>query len=677
MAASLDTPTSHHNFTQEPSRNKRSLSSPALVIASLRGSFSQVSLQDEQQSQYKSHSNTLSPTTAPITSRSNRTRSLDQKSQSSTLNGQPSKDPKFARNSMNQDSKSTLPQLQIPFKMVNNSQSKQTKVVDRNDNNQDESYFGDILDKYCTSDEDPASPSTASPTSPFSTTHNWSDFKSPQPPTPPVNSNRHSSHRRATPLRNTSTPFVDTSSGSISSPMLAASARFNTYLQSTSNGTISPVSSSPSSPASPSTITRVYSRRPAPVPGSTSSNTSSTSNSPVALSPDTRETKPTPPPKDIHRPISNAQFNNNDISGSQLPLQQSHSFTSVVEESMRRNKTNSVSSFSPSISGSINPYANNAVIISASPSGVPVRAHSSPNLLNYSSQQHNLYSQGKNGHISPTSNSNTNDKLSYYQQQQQWLQQQQWPDQKKQQPAESSYFQIQPSNQQRSSASYNSPPLTPSEMLSRRFDHRLRSPSMGSISSASKYSASLPGVKSALVKNPIAHSQSKEMDDRKVNFGDMITIVTVERAESPPPPSPEEVKKYKKKFKKGSKTGPHPDPEYNDAFYSTPYTPVPAEVVITQVPWIDNPNYDEEKQNSKFYYEDEYDEDEGDHEYNAAQSIPWSPIEEDEEEEDEEDDEFSTGGRMWGNGIAGGANSEKKKGGLFKFKRAVNRLLRN
>ncbi|KAI1315737.1 hypothetical protein EDD11_000387 [Mortierella claussenii] len=51
---------------------------------------------------------------------------------------------------------------------------------------EEESYFGDILDKYCNSDEDPTSPMTASPTSPFSTAPGWKAFQSAQPPTPPV-----------------------------------------------------------------------------------------------------------------------------------------------------------------------------------------------------------------------------------------------------------------------------------------------------------------------------------------------------------------------------------------------------------------------------------------------------------------------------------------------------------
>ncbi|KAF9967693.1 hypothetical protein BGZ70_008594 [Mortierella alpina] len=238
--------------------------------------------------------------------------------------------------------------------------------------------------------------------------------------------------------------------------------------------------------------------------------------------------------------------------------------------------------------------------------------------------------------------------------------------------------------------------LTPSEMLSQRFDDRARIMRQDSFTSIASSGASHHGavssrtVKSALSKTPIARARAKEMlGPRKVIFGDMITIVSIERpATPPPPPSPADKKKAKKKAKKSSsKTGPHPDPDYDSDYYNAPYTQEPAEVVVILAPWIGNPNYDEEKQNSKFYYQDEDDEEEGyDDEgygYNASyeNDIRRGPDEDDDdydEDEDEDEDDLADGGRAWGNGIAGGGGAQpKKKGGIFKFKRAVNRLLRN
>ncbi|KAF8949481.1 hypothetical protein BGZ47_000022 [Haplosporangium gracile] len=272
------------------------------------------------------------------------------------------------------------------------------------------------------------------------------------------------------------------------------------------------------------------------------------------------------------------------------------------------------------------------------------------------------------------------------------------------------------------SPSANGGGATPSEMLSNRLNSsRMRSHSQGSISTTSsttnnnnnnnnsnpyQYQHQLQqnphqrhygAVKSAIIKTPIARARAREAKgSRKVIFGDIITIVTIERSETPPPPvsnpgSDKDKKKKaaaaaKKKAKKGGdKSGPHPDPEYDEEYYNQPYTPVPADVLITQAPWIGNPNYDEEKQNSKFYYEDdaiEYEYD--DYEYEAPFDIRSGPGDEDDEDDGEEDedeeDEDSVRGHAWGNGIAGGGATgvgKKKGGGMFKFKKAVNRLLRN
>lgn len=171
-----------------------------------------------------------------------------------------------------------------------------------------------------------------------------------------------------------------------------------------------------------------------------------------------------------------------------------------------------------------------------------------------------------------------------------------------------------------------------------------------------------PNQTNSGVRSPAGRERSKDANkQRKVVFGDMITIVTVERTETPPPPPADKKKKKKGMFKIGSKAGPHPDPEYDSDFYNEPYTPEPAEVVVTQAPWIGNPNYDEEKQNSSFYYD--YFEDEGD-----RASPDYDGEDEDYDYEFEDEDEYQHGGH---------GSPTKKKGGIFKFKRAVNRLLRN
>ncbi|KAF9113234.1 hypothetical protein BGX27_001981 [Mortierella sp. AM989] len=692
MAASLDTTASaqqlqhlqHHAFTRDSQRNKRSFSNPVLALASLRSSFSQVSLRDDQQSQRKSQSTTASPSTTPISTRSGRSHDVDSgidlQGVPATINSRSGDNSKSTSNGVNLDSKLPLPQLQIPY---NKGRVTKNNKHAEDRGHTDNSYFSDILDKYCNSDEDPTSPSTASPTSPFSTGHGWVDFKSAQPPTPPVTSNRYSqnpSNSRATPLRNSSTILPNASPNTTTSPMLAASAKFNAYLQSTSNRSSHdspPLCGSTfnsSDQLSPSLGQRTYTKRPVPTPGSVSASPRA-----QAVSATLSQNRPGPPPKDSHRQISNAQFNNN--SNSQLPLQQQSTFTAVVDEATRRNRTTSVSSFSSSSSGSINPYAESVK--------TTTRERSSSSLLSYlsntpqdQSSQQQLYKQGSTSPRSPG-----NEEKSYYQQQQQhWLQQQQHQQQQQYQQRHDQrqwatgsphHHAQQTSHNQLQSPSHGSAPLTPSEMLSRRFDMGARSLSQGSVTSVSKYSATLHGVKSALARTPIVRARANDVNgSRKVNFGDVITIVTVQRAESPPPP-PVDVKKSKKKAKKGSKTGPHPDPEYNAEYYNTPYTPEPAEVLVTQAPWIGNPNYDEEKQNSRFYYDDGYDCEEDDHEYEATRNIRQGPEDDEDEDEDDEDDEFGTGSRTWGNGIAGGTSSPKKKGGIFKFKRAVNRLLRN
>lgn len=170
-------------------------------------------------------------------------------------------------------------------------------------------------------------------------------------------------------------------------------------------------------------------------------------------------------------------------------------------------------------------------------------------------------------------------------------------------------------------------------------------------------------------------------------FGETITIVTIERTPTPPPVPPMD-KKAKKKLQQSKKASSKDgrgqtqnfDPEYDAKYYDAPYTPTPAEVVITTAPWVGNPNWDEERQNSKFYYDDELDYENDDYEYEASHEsdIRLGPEDDDEDDEDEDEDEEEYRARPWGHGIAGpGGALPKKKGGMFKFKRAVNRLFLN
>ncbi|KAF9162769.1 hypothetical protein DFQ26_003258 [Actinomortierella ambigua] len=202
--------------------------------------------------------------------------------------------------------------------------------------------------------------------------------------------------------------------------------------------------------------------------------------------------------------------------------------------------------------------------------------------------------------------------------------------------------------------------------------------------------------KSALVKTPIARARAREAGPpRKVFWGDKMTIVTIERPDTPPPPPPPDKKKKKKKVKKnGNPTGVNQDPEYDSDYYRQPYTPTPAEVVVTVAPWIGNPNFDEEQANSRYTFEDDYEDDYDDYdEYDDHggggmnhYDLRMGPDDyddddyddDDDDDEEDEEEEDGPGGVVWGKGIGGGKGFQKKKsGGMFKFKRAVNRLLRN
>ncbi|KAG0196153.1 hypothetical protein BGX28_010506 [Mortierella sp. GBA30] len=624
--------------------------------------------------------------------------------------------------------KPLLPPLQISMdkKQQGNGDTKSATGTGTGDaEDGDDSYFGDILDKYCHSDDELYSPSTASPTSPFSTTSAWNDFRSPLPPTPPASSSRHqqnldkaiASPRRATPLRNSTTQQSMIGGATAeNNPILTASVRFNSYINTGSsskdsrdsvslNGHAVPSSSTTQQP-SPTRTTRSYSKRPVPIPGDgTSAITSSRASILSTASftnrnhstPDLRDNRPEPPPKDSARRFRNSSTSQLSLLSSETfssgPL---HTFSEVVEAARRRNKVASISSVSSLSVGGVHPYAENATINDQSE---PYQNQLSQ--LPSGSRHQNIYHQGQTNTIVSMSHSQSSDERMYYQQrQQQRLHEQKQVQRQNARSQESPYYLDGEASHQLSRTS-----LSPSEMLSQRFDDRaaiMRQESFSSIASSRHqqhqhlhqdidYDGS-QRLKSSLSKTPIARSRARDVHHgpRKVIFGDMITIVSIERPETPPPPpSPTELKKRaklkKKKSKKGSsKAGPHPDPEYDSDYYNAPYTQEPAEVVVTLAPWIGNPNYDEDKQNSKFYYLDEEEEyEDEDYGYDASydgdirggNANNDDDEEDDEDEDDEEEDGFGSDRRAWDN--ARGAVSPKKKGGIFKFKRAVNRLLRN
>ncbi|KAG0014573.1 hypothetical protein BGZ81_000374 [Podila clonocystis] len=616
--------------------------------------------------------------------------------------------------------------------------------VDKNSGqakDEEDSYFGDILDKYCNSDDDPTSPSTASPTSPFSSA-GWKDYRA-QPPTPPASSSRQFNlnqaivpPRRSTPLRNQrsvspqdpGTHENDShNTGSSLSPMLAASAKFNMYLHAgakdskdslaKSNGS----SQGSSSGQSPLPSARSYTKRPPPVPKDSPSPSSSTTPSPRASAvfssspmtgvnrstPDLRsESRPEPPPKDRSRAVQGAHSNG---SMSQLPLLtlesqssngQFSAFSSVVEASMNRHKTLSVASNS-----STSPYHHSQDDHPQSRTRSGSNSQSNYQQSSLSDRQsgnyHKVYqNHGHAGSVSSIAQSLDSYDESKYPYGRHSHSQSQSHSHSHHNGSHSSKSSGQDTRSQGSHHDHhhNSPSSgyaysqksgqSPSEMLNRRFDDRARTTSQTSTSTTSSRQQSYPSspnpnseshgrsggrLKSALSKTPIARARAREAHgQRKVIFGDMITIVSIERSETPPPPPVANKKdKKKKKDKKGNQGH---DPDYDADYYNTPYTPEPAEVVVTLAPWIGNPNYDEEKANSKFYYEDDMDYEYDDYEYETPyeNDIRLGP-----EDEDEDEDEDEPEGRAWGHGIAGGGSVTKKKGGMFKFKKAVNRLLRN
>ncbi|KAF9195009.1 hypothetical protein BGZ51_005973 [Haplosporangium sp. Z 767] len=546
--------------------------------------------------------------------------------------------------------KPTLPPLQIP----KDSQRVGDRVILNKPNVEDDDeegcYFGDILERYCHHDDGHTSPLTASPTSPFSKKWGARGFTSAQPPTPPASSRqrqRHNSVQVTEQPRNPQASKHSTAqpSGTVSaenSPMLAASARFHSHLQPGSNkgstDSLSFYNRSMSTPAPPTT--QPSTKRSLPAASSNVSATSAPSRASALTTasflglihptPDHRVARPELPPKDISRRSLIAQSLRDGTAHAPLPLPppethnagQLKTFSDVVDATMNRNK-------------------------------MLLGRHTK------SDQRSSLLHQD-------VSSIHGHDQRS---QLQQW-QQQQYDNIQEQHPQEPRY-----------STRQSLPALTPTEMLSRRFEESTRSMSQGSLANMStsrrqhqqQQEYDPLDLKPAFRHTPVTHTRAKGFhDSRKVFFGDMITVVSIERPESPPPPT--DKKKAKKKSKKSSsRKGPRHDPEYDSDYYNEPYNPEPAEVVVKLAPWIGNPNYDEERQNSSFYDESDPGYEYDDYEYEAPSNDTRL-----EAEDSAEDDVDENGDKTWGSEISNRDRTHpKKRGSLFKFKRAVNRLLRN
>ncbi|ORZ12485.1 hypothetical protein BCR41DRAFT_356164, partial [Lobosporangium transversale] len=635
-----------------------------------------------------------------------------------------------------------------------------------------DSYFGDILDKYCYSDEDPVSSLSASPASSLSSAPGSRIFESIQPPTPPdlrPNKQREKDTITTTLKNNQLHPETpaynqyernrnNSFSGlSLTSPTSAVSTKLSTYQRSAiasdsrDSLTMTDSSSSPSS--------RAYTRKAPPpppkddmaAPCSSALKQASvstvpprtTSSSSSGLSPfhplsvrregqhhssdsllDLRETKPEPPPKDSSRRAhSSHNMNGSSATNSQPPVLSldshsvghSNSFLEVVEASMNRHRV--ASSVANNVSGlTYNaPQSYSSSSLSSQTKNDSSHSHSSgtsqhgmgrtsSHWPHQGSAPNNLTTKGYDnkdeighGHgqrqesrVSHNQPHHIHQGHAQHRHQLQHRPNQAHPQHHSLSSIRDGFYRMHGSTSQLdlTDSGFKSHP-SPAPFL----NERLRSYSQGSIATTSsstrhEYLGPSRSPKSALVKTPIARARSKEVHGaRKVIFGDMITIVTIERAETPPPP-PQLDKKARKKLlqakKKAAGKGGQMhnfDPEYNAAYFDAPYTPTPSEVVVTMAPWIGNPNYDEEKQNSKFYYDDEYDYEDYDEEYEAPyeSDIRLGPDDDDEEEEEEEEEEEGeeNGTRSWGHGIVGpGGSLPKKKSGMFKFKRAVNKLLR-
>ncbi|KAF9115342.1 hypothetical protein BGX27_008223 [Mortierella sp. AM989] len=661
----------------------------------------------------------------------------------------------------------------------------------------DDNYFADILDKYCNSDDELTLPISSS-----SYASGRKGLQSAQPP-PPVSRSygrdTNSSRRAAETVvaatissrenqysslsdipshettRNHQGRNQNNSASDLSSPLNTATAKFNMYNQSPairnsreslskstsssphlSSGPFSSITTSAAAATTATPTGRSYSKRPHPPPKddsgssfslppskpSASSSASRATKPPAPSAPyhqstrtydrsyhddssiDPRESKPEPPPKDSARRGShNHSTSSSNHSGSQPPMlsldtqssEHFNSFSEVVEASMGRRNAAASASASSSTPGQYYDTEPKNQAHSNSQSSSRTRSNSgqshssnTPHQTMSRSSDQSSYQSSKFGarldefgksqnHVyeqDPRNQRGYEDQVygGQHQTSQHSQQHQQYPAHNNQRSTHGSTSQLDLSW---SSHKSNNTPSTSSRASNQPAPYqneRVRSHSYGSIQtnssvSLSGYPGSSRSVKPALVKTPIARARAKEMrGSRKVNFGDIITVVTIERAETPPPVPPMDKKARKKllqaKKNASSKNGQMQnfDPEYNAAFFNAPYTPTPAEVIVTQAPWIGNPNYDEEKANSKFYNEDEfdseYDEDEYDTQYEPDIRLGPEDDDEDDDEDEEEDEDEEYESRKWGHGIAGpGGALPKKKGGMFK--RAVNRLLRN
>ncbi|KAF9208789.1 hypothetical protein BGZ49_007539 [Haplosporangium sp. Z 27] len=766
----------HTTVPQRPQRAKRPIPDP-IGHSNLNASVSRLSLFEDHSLSSTSQSLPSSPSSVSLASSFNDVRRLDSgidiQEQPRPLNRLSNReirltqaDNQSRQRSTQQDVSPAILQKQV----TKENKSPNIKLLHEEEQEED-SYFADILDKYCNSDEDQsAQPSTPPvvrsyirPAPSSERTGNAAATAAPLKDNRPQLSDHLSQERNRSSQRDSKNNSTSDLLTPLPSP---ATSKFNVYFQSAtvrnSRESLSKITSSPSSsPLLPSgqfpsttpttnNATRSYAKRPPPptkddssasfvLPSKSpsspfyqqSNDKNYRNNSSVNLG----DLKPEPPSKDkIRRALHQQTTSSSNINGFQPPMlsldtQSSdnfNSFSEVVEATMERHKASSLASNTDSRSyynseSSAQTHSNsqlNSKSRNSSSHGSSgnvsqqtmsrfldgdlnqsPKAASSPddygkNQKKYGySQENSSHSRNQGGYEDKVYDS----RQSYSQQQQQQQQQRQQRhsaahDGNRLMHGSASQLDLSWSGHKSQNNSPSSSSTRASNQPANYQSERTRSHSYGSIQTNSSYAISgYPGstrTKSALVKTPIARARAKEIrGSRKVMFGEMITIVTIERAETPPPAPPID-KKTKKKLlqaKKNSsgKNGQYQnfDPEYNAAFFDAPYTPTPAEVVVAVAPWIGNPNYDEEKQNSKFYNEDDidyYDEDEYDTYESDIRLGPEDDDEDDEDEDEDEDDEEEYVSRKWGHGIAGpGGALPKKKGGMFKFKRAVNKLLRN
>ncbi|KAG0281273.1 hypothetical protein BGZ96_001196, partial [Linnemannia gamsii] len=657
------------------------------------------------------------------------------------------------------------------------------------DEDDEESYFGDILGEYCNSDNDndDDDDDLSSPRAPSSiSTSDWRTSSNDQLPTPPSSrssllpvappprrgaagagsgaaalaatlgqdSSIDSSRTRS---RNNSAAGTSSSPSSsfTPSPVNLANAKFNLYLHAGPSREshdsllkLATPSSSPSQSPAPTT-TRAYTKRPPPPPKDAVepghslrvASVSTASSQQVSHSglwnhnndslSDLKESRPEPPQKDSSRRVHHSNTNNNNTytsshrSSSQNTTSQPPQLS--LDHHHHKSSGQHISSFADAVDATMNRHRA-APPVPGSHSG---HSHSNDRTTTRErSSSHGHSGQSSSHHGQDRENSGGKPSYrrhesvgpghkheqhghSQIQERSRSLPPQARPDQHQNHSKSSQQHNQQLALMQESlyrmqgqgslsqldvaGSGYKSTSIPPSAssrssgQAPAYTGERTRAHSLASVStngSSGRYPPS-SGLKSALLKTPIARARAKESKGpRKVIFGETITVVTIERTPTPPPVAPLD-KKAKKKLlqskKASSKDGKGQtqnfDPEYDAKYYDAPYTPTPAEVVITTAPWVGNPNWDEERQNSKFYYEDELDyEYDDDYEYEAPHEsdIRLGPEDDEDDEDEDEDDDEEYQARPWGHGIAGpGGASPKKKGGMFKFKRAVNRLFLN